>query len=397
MVGFGVPAQQFCPRAERDASTHPTKGRAIAYGSLLGGGNARAACSTSPRVRGEVDLRAEPWRREANRVRGLVHKLRPAATPPHPEPFAALGIRPLPARGERWRKWLCLAPQDTNSNAIALLQRGSGAPERRSCGRAIGRTLACVRDTPKDVCETSPCPLRSGHSPCGAPLRPLRHHPGRSARRSPECGLRDRPREPLPPPPSGCLRKTPQIEAGQDVDWNEAGTLSKENRSFSPSRRRKTPAARTTPRHDTRSLIGLRRRTGRDTRACLRVSAMCRLKQFDKIAGRIDEQHLRAARSGHDVVAELYARRAQARDLGGKIIDDEMNPIPAPGPRPFAIAHGSARRTLRPAQQQPQRASPDVSKRGSEIGKKFEAQMPSVPSDRKLDVIDHIADIDGRG
>src|SRR5262247_1726383 len=89
-------------------------------------------------------------------------------TPPHPDSFAALGIRPLPARGERWRKWLCLAPQDTNSNAIALLQRGIGAPERRSCGRAIGRTLACVRDTPKDVCETSPCPLRSGHSPCGA-------------------------------------------------------------------------------------------------------------------------------------------------------------------------------------------------------------------------------------
>src|SRR5262249_46949686 len=86
----------------------PDEMEGIAYGSLLGGGNARAACSTSPRVRGEVDLRAEPWRREANRVRGLVHKLRPAATPPHPEPFAALGIRPLPARGERWRKWLCL-------------------------------------------------------------------------------------------------------------------------------------------------------------------------------------------------------------------------------------------------------------------------------------------------
>src|SRR5262245_54809868 len=52
---------------------------------LLGGGNARAACSTSPRVRGEVDLRAEPWRREANRVRGLVHKLRLAVTPPRPD------------------------------------------------------------------------------------------------------------------------------------------------------------------------------------------------------------------------------------------------------------------------------------------------------------------------
>src|SRR5262245_8593949 len=46
--------------------------------------------------------------------------LRLAATPPHPDSFAALGIRPLPARGERWRKWLCLAPQDTNSYAIVL-------------------------------------------------------------------------------------------------------------------------------------------------------------------------------------------------------------------------------------------------------------------------------------
>src|SRR5262245_992433 len=112
----------------------PRAGRAIAYGSLLGGGNARAACSTSPRVRGEVDLRAEPWRSEANRVRGLVHKLRPAATPPHPDSFAALGLRPrinagagsLPASGERWRKWLCLAPQDTNSNAITLPHAGRG-------------------------------------------------------------------------------------------------------------------------------------------------------------------------------------------------------------------------------------------------------------------------------
>src|SRR5262245_34451902 len=68
----------------------PACGRAIAYGSLLGGGNARAACSTSPRVRGEVDLRAEPLRSEANRVRGLVHKLRLAATPPHRDSVAPL-------------------------------------------------------------------------------------------------------------------------------------------------------------------------------------------------------------------------------------------------------------------------------------------------------------------
>src|SRR5215475_5211420 len=58
--------------------------------------------------------------------------LRPAEAPPHQPPgtssrgFAALGIRPLPARGERWRKWLCLAPQDPNSNATAPPLQGEG-------------------------------------------------------------------------------------------------------------------------------------------------------------------------------------------------------------------------------------------------------------------------------
>src|SRR5499426_3423155 len=79
---------------------------------------------TSPRMRGEVDLRAEPWRSEANRVRGLVHKLGLAARPAKPDSFAALGIRPLPARGERWSKWLCLAPQDTNSKCDSPATKG---------------------------------------------------------------------------------------------------------------------------------------------------------------------------------------------------------------------------------------------------------------------------------
>src|SRR5262245_49430228 len=48
----------------------PLWGRAIACGSLLGGGNARAACSTSPRVRGEVDLQAEPWRKRSKSGEG---------------------------------------------------------------------------------------------------------------------------------------------------------------------------------------------------------------------------------------------------------------------------------------------------------------------------------------
>src|SRR5262249_54953103 len=50
------------------------------------------------------------------------------------------------------------------------------------------RTLAWVRATPKDACEASPCPLRSGHSPCGAPPRPLRLHRPFSSRGRPSAG-----------------------------------------------------------------------------------------------------------------------------------------------------------------------------------------------------------------
>src|SRR5262245_3938286 len=148
----------------------PACGRAIACGSLLGGGSASAACSTSPRLRGEVGLRAEPWRREANRVRGLVHKLRLAATPPHQPPgtssrgFAALGIRPLPARGERWRKWQCLASTRRRSVPLPVVaERGwTGAAGARHAGLLHTRRLACrlLHLSPpcgeRSICERSP-------------------------------------------------------------------------------------------------------------------------------------------------------------------------------------------------------------------------------------------------
>src|SRR5215475_15762795 len=73
-------------------------------GSCCNASAALAACSTSPRVRGEVDLRfnrlrAERQRSEASRVRGYFPRLGLAATPPRPDSFAPLrfGIRPFPA------------------------------------------------------------------------------------------------------------------------------------------------------------------------------------------------------------------------------------------------------------------------------------------------------------
>src|SRR5262245_38384335 len=45
---------------------------------------------TSPRVRGEVDLRAEPLRSEASRVRGPARDSERVEAPPHPDSFAPL-------------------------------------------------------------------------------------------------------------------------------------------------------------------------------------------------------------------------------------------------------------------------------------------------------------------
>src|SRR5262249_724463 len=50
----------------------------------------RATRLTSPRLRGEVDLRAELLRSDASRVRGRFPKLGLAETPPHPDSIAPL-------------------------------------------------------------------------------------------------------------------------------------------------------------------------------------------------------------------------------------------------------------------------------------------------------------------
>src|SRR5262245_64283741 len=52
---------------------------------------------------------------------------------------------PLPARGERWRKWLCLAPQDANSNAIALPHAGRGGASGIAAFRLRAETLRLAR------------------------------------------------------------------------------------------------------------------------------------------------------------------------------------------------------------------------------------------------------------
>src|SRR5262245_38718307 len=80
-----MPSRPMCACAATAAATSATPRRRSNVGWL-----GHAACATSPRLRGEVDLRAERQRSEASRVRGRFHGLRLVETPPHPDSFAPL-------------------------------------------------------------------------------------------------------------------------------------------------------------------------------------------------------------------------------------------------------------------------------------------------------------------
>lgn len=100
-------------------------------------------------------------------------------------------------------------------------------------------------------------------------------------------------------------------------------------------------------------------------------------------------------RTGDDVVAELDAGAAQPADLGGQVVDDELDAVPTPGFGPLAIWHRPSRRTRRATQQEPERSSPDVREGWGKVGEKCEVQMLRVPFHGSFDIGHHVTDIDG--
>src|SRR5262245_12056466 len=114
--------------------------------------------------------------------------------------------------------WPLPRPRRTGARLSSVAPSKEG---ERSAGEALVRPcdrphLAYLRGTLKDACEASPCPLRSGHSPCGAPLRPLRLHRPFSSRGRPSAGYE---------PARGsraCLRR--RLVSGDAL--SEAGRLS---------------------------------------------------------------------------------------------------------------------------------------------------------------------------
>jgi hypothetical protein len=71
-----------------------------------------------------------------------------------------------------------------------------------------------------------------------------------------------------------------------------------------------------------------------------------------------------------------------------------VDAVPAAGLGLAAVGHRPAGRALRPAQQQPQVAAQDLreGRRGVQAG--LEAEVARVEVDRRLDVVDHVADVD---
>jgi type IV secretory pathway ATPase VirB11/archaellum biosynthesis ATPase len=74
--------------------------------------------------------------------------------------------------------------------------------------------------------------------------------------------------------------------------------------------------------------------------AKLALLAASRLKHLHQVPGRISQKNLRAAGSGHGVIAELHAGSTQSCDLAGKIIHNKMDAVPATSFGASAIRHG---------------------------------------------------------
>src|SRR5262249_51079681 len=68
--------------------------------------------------------------------------------------------------------------------------------------------------------------------------------------------------------------------------------------------------------------------------------AASRLKQLHEVPGRISQKSLRAAESGHDVIAELHAGGTKSCDLARKVIHNKMDAVPATSFGASAIRHG---------------------------------------------------------
>jgi hypothetical protein len=121
-----------------------------------------------------------------------------------------------------------------------------------------------------------------------------------------------------------------------------------------------------------------------------------RLEQLDGVAGGVIQQDLLATKPGHDVVAELRPRVAQGLDLAVKVVDLELDAVPAARLGPATIRHGlgGPAGSARSVHQQPKVAAREHGEAGGGMQLEGEAEPLGVEHDRRIDIVDDVADAD---
>src|SRR5690349_3520656 len=117
-----------------------------------------------------------------------------------------------------------------------------------------------------------------------------------------------------------------------------------------------------------------------------------RLEQLDEVARRVEGEHLSAARTCHDVVAEADAFVGESGDFAVDVVHDEVDAVPPSWARSFSVGHRSAGRALRTRQQQAQVAASHVCERRTRYADS-EPEVVGVEVDARGDVLDQIAHV----
>jgi len=79
---------------------------------------------------------------------------------------------------------------------------------------------------------------------------------------------------------------------------------------------------------------------------------------------------------------------------GLDVVDDEVDAVPAAGPRLLTVGHGPTCRAPRPGEQQTQSAALHVGERGRCTRQDLETEVLGGERDRFVHVVDHVANVD---
>src|SRR5262245_15614952 len=82
-------------------------------------------------------------------------------------------------------------------------------------------------------------------------------------------------------------------------------------------------------------------------------------------------------------------------DFSREVFDDQVNTIPPAGGGLAAVGHRTPGRARWTAQQQSEIAARDIGERREGLGDQRETEVRGVEVDRGVDIIHHVADVDG--